>query len=54
MKDSLHVFIIIEVRAVACIVTLPAIVFVDMLKVLSGIRVTSCGTMAGFALDIFE
>ncbi len=54
MKNSLHVLIIIESGAVGWIVTLPAIVFVDLLKVFSGIGVTFCGAMAGLTMDIFD
>jgi hypothetical protein len=54
MKDFLHVFIIIKVGAVGWIVTLPAIVFVNLPKGFSGIGMTFRGAMAGLALDIFE
>jgi len=54
MKNSLHVLIVIELGAVGWVVTLPAIVFVDFLKVFSGIGMIFRGAMAGFTLHIFD
>jgi hypothetical protein len=50
MKEFLHVNITIEVGSVGWIVTLPAVVIVNILR----IGMTLGGAMAGLTLDIFE
>ncbi len=54
MKNFLRVLIKIEAGAVGRVVALPAIGFINAIKLFAGMGVAFCWSMAGFTLNIFE
>ena len=53
VQDFLHIFIIVEVRAVRRIMTLTALVLINLGQVFPWVGVAFSGSVAGLTLDIF-